>query len=613
MAENADNKATILIADDDRVSRKLAATALRKHQFNVIEAGNGEEGVASFTDHHIDMVLLDVVMPVMDGFEACTTMRKLIEGKHIPIVMMTGLHDTESINKAFAAGATDFITKPINFTVLDYRVEFILRAQESINTSRQNTQRLSLVQDIAKIAYYEIDVEQKMVNLSNAMRDLFQLPYNDVCSLEQLLNIVHKDDQKNITDNLINKLASHEAITVEHRVVLPNERQSIIYQESEATRANIRLVVAQDVTERRKAEADINQLAYFDKLTGLPNRSFLHKHLDYVLDLSKRHQRLAGVFSIDLDLFQRINDNFGHHVGDKIITETAERLSKCMRQSDCVSRPALTPGNNDNAERKGDTVAHLGGDEFTIILGEISRPEDAAHIARRIMSILSAPYHIEEHEIFITVSIGIGLFPDNGENSKLLLQNATSAMHHAKSLGRNNFQFYSKSLNQETMAKLEMENDLRRAMEHNELELYYQPKVCSQTGLPIGMEALIRWNHPEKGLVPPFTFIPLAEETGLIEDIGNWVLREACRQNKAWQDEGMTKLRIAVNLSALQFNDRLIDSVTSVLKDTQLPYEYLELEITESILMDSCDTSNELLMQLKKMGIHIAVDDFGTG
>ena len=604
---------SVLIVDDDRVSRKLAATALGKGGFQVFEVGDGQACLDFFKRHPVDIVLMDFMMPGINGLEACAGLHQMPNGEDTPIVMMTGLHDTKSINQAYAAGAIDFVTKPINFSVLPYRIEFILRAQQSINLVKNNERRLAMVQKISRIGHLEVNIKTHHISVSDGIRNIFDLTEGP-CFLSDYLDHIHPDDREDTLTQIDDALNNNLRISLEHRIILTDGTERIIYEESEPSDTDTRLFIAQDITERRQAERDILQLAYYDELTGLPNRSFIKKHLGYVLELSKRYNRIGGVFSVDLDLFQRINDNFGHAAGDELITETAIRLSNCMRQSDCITRSVSTETEAEPNDRQGDTIAHLGGDEFIIILGEIERPEDAAIVARRITHTLSQPFVIEGNQIHITVSIGIGLFPENGDETCILLKNVASAMHHAKSIGRNNFQFYSEQRNLETLENLEMENDLRYAIERHELELHYQPKVSAATGKVLGMEALIRWRHPDKGMIPPFKFIPVAEESGLITEIGHWVIEEACRQTKAWQSEGLPKLRVAVNLSAKQFNDEHITgTITDVLHKTQLSYENLELEITEGILMENCERSNNILLHLKRMGLHIALDDFGTG
>jgi diguanylate cyclase (GGDEF)-like protein len=348
----------------------------------------------------------------------------------------------------------------------------------------------------------------------------------------------------------------------------------------------------------------IHVLAYYDRLTKLPNRVLFKEQLDQMLQYAKRHKQLVAILFFDLDHFKRINDTLGHDLGDKLLCEVADRLSKKIRQSDYASRA--------NIEKT--IVSRMGGDEFTLYLDDIAQVQDAARVAQRILDILSQPFILGIHEVFITASIGITIFPFDGEDGETLLKNADTAMYHAKDKGRNHYQFFTPSMNAAVMKRLTLENDLRKALQRQEFVLHYQPQVDLRTGMIIGVEALIRWQHPDKGLIPPLEFIPLAEETGLIVPIGQWVLRTACAQNKAWQAAGFPPMRVAMNISGRQILDRqLPEIVAQILKDTGLNPQYLEMELTESILMKNEKTVLSTMHELKAMGPRLSIDDFGTG
>lgn len=353
--------------------------------------------------------------------------------------------------------------------------------------------------------------------------------------------------------------------------------------------------------ERKRSEEQIKCMAYFDSLTNLPNRKLFNDRLSQTLAYCDRHSKLAALMFLDLDHFKRINDTLGHAAGDKLLQEVASRLSACTRRLDTVARV-------------DDTVARLGGDEFTIILSEIRNDHDAVVVAQRIVSAFSKPVLLGDYEHFVTVSIGITVYPDDGKTIEILTRNADAAMYHAKSQGRNNYQFYRQSMNDKAAEKLRLENDLHRALEQQEFVLYYQPIMDIKTGNILGMEALLRWNHPERGLVPPMEFIPQTEENGLIIPIGEWVINTACAQGKAWQAAGMAPVRIAVNLSARQFNKgNLPEIVARALRNTGLDPQYLELEVTESIVMHNVDAAIATLNELKALGLRLSMDDFGTG
>src|SRR5713226_6569259 len=346
--------------------------------------------------------------------------------------------------------------------------------------------------------------------------------------------------------------------------------------------------------QRKQAEERIQYLAYYDGLTGLPNRTLFSQGLNHALTQARRYKKTLAVLFIDLDRFKNINDTLGHEAGDSLLQEMAKRLSDCLRESD--------------------TVARLGGDEFVVLIEEITDPKYAANVARKIVAAALNPFVLKGGEYHITASIGISTYPDDGEDEQTLMKHADIAMYLAKDHGKNNYQFYLAQINVHSFERLALESSLRHALERNEFLLHYQPKIDMKTGDFTGMEALIRWQHPDLGMVSPALFIPLAEETGLIVPIGRWVLKTACAQNKAWQEQGLPRLRISVNLSARQFTEEnLVQDVARVLEETGLEPELLELEITESMVMYNPDQAVKLLSELKAMGLYVAIDDFGIG
>lgn len=360
--------------------------------------------------------------------------------------------------------------------------------------------------------------------------------------------------------------------------------------------------------ERKRTEERIVHMAYYDGLTNLPNRSLFLDRLSQALTHSNRYKDNCALLFIDLDNFKQINDTLDHRIGDLLLQGVAERLNSFVRSADTIARQkvkALTS-----------TVARLGGDEFTVLLTEIHSMQDAAKVSQRILDSLNSPFYLDGHEVFITASIGIALYPADGDDIDTLIKNADTAMYHAKGNGKNHFQFYKYSMNSTALERLHMENDLRKAITNNELSLLYQPRIDISNGNIVGTEALVRWEHPEQGMITPARFIPLAEETGLIMPIGEWVLKTACRQKKAWQGKGPVHapLSISVNISGHQFNQGdLINIMVKILEDTGLDPSYLELEITESTIMKNADSTIALLHKLKDMGVKLSMDDFGTG
>lgn len=352
--------------------------------------------------------------------------------------------------------------------------------------------------------------------------------------------------------------------------------------------------IYEDVTARKKAEDDIIYQAHHDALTGLPNRLLFNDRLKQAITQAHRKKHPVATLSLDIDRFKLINDTMGHPTGDLLLRLAAERLKSCLREDDSIAR--------------------MGGDEFMILLPELAKAEDAAIVAQKTLDLFGEPFILYDQEVFVSVSIGISIYPSDGTDAQTIIKNADSAMYYAKEQGRNNYQFFTASLNTTAFERLSLENSLRKAIERKEFLVHYQPLVNLTNGTIIGAEALVRWLHPQKGLISPAQFIPVAEDTGLIIPIGEWVLREACKQNRLWHDRGYHTLKVSVNLSPRQFKaPTLVKSIANILAETGLEPQFLELEITESAAMENADFAISMLQDLKEMGIKISIDDFGTG
>jgi diguanylate cyclase (GGDEF)-like protein/PAS domain S-box-containing protein len=371
---------------------------------------------------------------------------------------------------------------------------------------------------------------------------------------------------------------------------------SAVYHPHRDSKGNITGVIGliRDITARKKAEQQIEYQAYHDALTGLANRRLFNEHLSLALALAARRSCPVAVLFLDLDHFKLVNDTLGHTMGDVLLQEVARRLRACVRE--------------------GDAVARVGGDEFTIVLQDLETRDAAAVVAQKVLRAIAAPIEMTGHRLYVTVSIGITIYPDDGADAETLLKNADNAMYRAKAEGRNTYQLSTHELSRSTQERMTLESGLHLAMEREEFEVWYQPQVDVETNRIVGMEALLRWRHPDRGIVAPAEFISVAEERGYIVVIGDWVLRQACRQARAFRDQGHHDFRVAVNLSARQFREAsLVTSVLAALRESELPPSCLELEITESVAMENVALTLQLLRDLRDIGITIAIDDFGTG
>jgi diguanylate cyclase (GGDEF)-like protein/PAS domain S-box-containing protein len=597
----------VLVVDDDATMRVLVAETLEPDGIEVAEAHDGPAALAALHARTPDLVLLDVQMPGVDGFSVCEEIRALPAGADLPVVMMTGLEDVDSIRRAYEVGATDFVTKPLQWLILAHRVRYLLRASVNLAELRRGRERLANAQRLARMGSWRMDLPSLEMHASEELLALNGLPPNTPVSARRLLQCVHPDDRDALEKASAECGRGGAPLHADHRAVLPDGTERILHSQARLIVDSDGRPVAvegtvQDITERKRAEEQIRYLAYHDSLTGLGNRRLFKERLAMAVATARRNEWRAGILFLDLDHFKRINDTLGHSVGDELLQGVADRLVASVRETDVVTRDMPS------------AISRLGGDEFTILLEGIHDAQDLAKVARRILESLQRPFHLSGHEVVISGSIGITAWPEDGDDVEALLRNADTAMYHAKEQGRNNYQFYAQSMNAVALKRLILEGKLRRALEHDEFEVQYQPKVSLATGAVTGLEALVRWRDPELGLVLPGEFIPIAEETGLIVPLSDWVARAVCLQLAAWRDRGRRLVPIAVNLSAHQFRTgKLEEKIGAMLRETGVAPELLELEITESTLMQDEPRVVAALEALRAQGMRISIDDFGTG
>jgi diguanylate cyclase (GGDEF)-like protein/PAS domain S-box-containing protein len=605
--------ALALIVDDDTTVRIVMRSVLESHGIRVNEAGNGIEALQSFDEETPDIVILDIEMPEKDGLEACADIRHHSKGKLVPIMMSTGMDDTDSINRAYEAGATDFAVKPLNWPIFGHRIRYMLQAARAIrehHAALQTAIRLGKVVESSSNEVYICDDHTLTLQQTNG-RARANTRYEETeinqLTLAHLLPELTEIQLKEIINELYRGKYNEQLLSTNIQrksgTTYPAELSLQLSREDDN---NLLVVIAQDITERQLAENRMRQLAYYDTLTGLPNRQLFTEQLEKMLAKAKESTNKIVVLYIDIDNFKRINDSLGHSIGDKLLQEIAIRLTKCISDNAPIARHIST--------QTEIAVSRLSGDEFALVLDLVEDTAIAGTIAKYLLNALSRPMQLEGHELVVTLSIGIAVAPVDSDNEENLLKHADTAMHHAKKAGKNTFQYYSSTMNSMGRERLQLEAELRRAMERQELTVFYQPQIDIQTGKMVSAEALVRWKHPQHGLVSPAHFIPLAEEMGLIIDIGGWVLNQACSDLKAWQTKGLSLEKVAVNLSSLQFNQSdLVTQTSKILQETGLDAKYLELELTESVIMNDANTTIEILHALKEMGIRLSVDDFGTG
>ncbi len=600
---------TILVVDDDAGARILMRAALRKAGYDARLAVGGEDALRQFRAAPCDMVMLDVDMPDLDGHEVCAALRASA-GPLLPIVMVTGMDDLRSVERAFDAGATDFIAKPVNWALIGHRLRYLFRSHGAMRDLQAAEARHAAVLNAIPDLLFELDIDGRYLDYRAPRADLLAAPA-DVFLGKTVADILPPAAAAVCMAALHHALEHGSSMGTQFE--LPLAKGSTWFELSVSRKAVVVgekprfIVLSRDISERKLAEARIARLAYFDSLTGLPNRQSFLERVDKEIRRTDQHASRLAVLFMDLDGFKNVNDTMGHAAGDLILQWAAERLREGLRPSDILSRPV--PLNSDESVE----LARLGGDEFTALILDIDRPQDAIAVAHRVGQMMRRPFVLDGRDVTLTTSIGIALYPEDGRDGATLLKHADTAMYHAKSSGRDNAQLYSSALTREVQTRMELDASLRMALERREFHLVYQPQIDIASGRIRSVEALIRWTHPVRGLVAPLEFIALAEENGLIERIGHWVLRTACDDAARWVRQGHD-VSVAVNLSPVQFAaPALVQTIVDVLAQSGLTPERLELEVTEGALMENTAATTQTLRALCDHGMRIALDDFGTG
>src|SRR2546430_2906209 len=593
----------LLIVDDNEMNRDMLARRLERKGYAVGVAESAQQLLEQIKREGADVVLLDIEMPDMSGLEALKTLREAYSPIELPVIMVTAKNQSEDIVKALDLGANDYITKAGDFTVTLARIATQLshkRAQEAL---RESEERYALAARGANDGLWDWNLLTHIMYFSPRWKSMLGYHEGEIGDkLEEWLDRIHDSDRERVKD----ELAAHQKGLTPHF----ESEQRVLNKDGTFRWMLSRGLAVRDAsgkaTRMAGSQTDITEGKVTDPLTGLPNRLLFIDRLGRVIKHAKRRKdHLFAVLFLDLDGFKMINDSVGHLIGDQLLLGVANRLEKCLRATDTVARLG-----------ESFTVARLGGDEFTVLLDDLKDPNDAKRAAERLMKALTAPFVLGGKEVFTSVSIGIALSNPAYEQPEDILRDADTAMYRAKSLGKARFEVFDADMRASVMARLQLETDLGGALERGGFRNFYQPIVALHSGEIARFEALSRWQHPTRGLVGPNEFIPVAEETGLIRELGWWNLREACRQISEWRAGSIANrhLTISVNLSAKQFlQPNLVEDIRKLLLELALPPEALKLEITESTVMADPSAAAKMLQQMKSLGIRLAIDDFGTG
>ena len=596
------NKPLVMVVDDDEPTRMMATEFLSQAGFDVVDFASGVEALESLTHNSPDVFVLDVEMPEMDGFAVCRRLRETPGFDTTPVLMLTGLNSSNSIESAFQVGATDFATKPINWSLLCHRLRYMLHAWQSAQDLKHNQRNLAVAQRIAQMGNWHLSLaDNKMYWSEHLYTILNEHPGEQMPSFERFISCVCPSDQERVKswiDGIINLDNTEQ--TIDFCISDGSDQKRYVHQQIEHELDTEGRVVSlngvvRDLTEKRRTEHRLDQLAHYDSVTNLPNRTLFQNRLDSAITDAQKTGSTLAVLYIDIDDFKLVNDSLGHAAGDIMLNEVARRISNC-------------------ADNKAACIARMGADEFTVMLTNVEDKQHAVDMANRVLNELSQPYLSTGEEIYSSSSIGIALYPDHGACAESVVTSADIAMSGVKRDGKNHYRIHDEKLHADTQNRFRIESLMRQGLERDEFQVYYQPQIDLDTGKLYSAEALIRWINPELGFVSPGEFIPIAEDTGFIVALGEWVLRTACEQAVLWQQSNFPITQVAVNISVLQFvRDDFPSVVERILDETGLAPEFLELEITESLLASDTDSAVGTLCALKAIGVQLSIDDFGTG
>ena len=593
----------VLVVDDNENNREILARRLARKGYAVSMAESARDLLDRVRDEAVDLVLLDIEMPGITGLDALIALRQIYSAVRLPVIMVTARTQSEDVVKALELGANDYLTKPVDFPVALARVRTHLSHLRAEQALRVSEERYALAARGANDGLWDWNLRDNVIYFSSRWKSMLGYDETEIGdSPQEWFDRVHEADR----DKVSRAIAQHLDGVTPHLEV----EARMLHKDGVFRWLLTRGLMVRDQagTPLRMAgsQTDITDGKVADPMTGLPNRLLFMDRLSRLIASSRRQSdSLFAVLFLDLDGFKLVNDSLGHAVGDKLLIGVADRLESSLRRSDTVTRLD-----------ESITIARLGGDEFAIILNDLKDPADATRVADRLLDELSNPFRIDDKELFSSMSIGIALSTLGYQHPEDYLRDADTAMYRAKALGKGRHVVFDANMRDLITQRLEIENDLRRALDRNEFRNFYQPIISLECGDIVGFEALLRWQHPTRGLLEPMEFIPVAEETGMIRELGWWALERACRQIAVWKrlHPRFADLSMNVNLSVKQFVDPSLGAkLETLLRECNLPEGTLKLELTESSIMSDSTAAVGLLSQFKSLGVRLAIDDFGTG
>ncbi|XOV84370.1 MAG: EAL domain-containing protein [bacterium] len=612
------DQARILLVDDKQELLTSLFHLVTLYGYDAQQALGGEAAMQALEGDQFDLVLLDLIMPGVSGHDILDYAAR--EKLKCKIIVVSGDSSFSGVKHALHCGAFDFVKKPYEAAELIATMETALRqvrlehqhdAMESKLKESEELHRFivnsspDLVYMLDRNGCFTFVNDRIEAMLGFAKEDILGKHYSELVDEDDLLAADNLFNERRTGDRAVKNVElrlksrrrdSRVGLTRAKSVWTELTAMGIYADNSERTRKNFAGTygTARDISERKQAQEVINFQAYHDLLTHLPNRALLKDRLNLAITQARRNKRKLGAMFLDLDRFKLVNDTLGHSMGDRLLKAVANRLQSCLRS--------------------GDTLSRFGGDEFTLLLPEVRTRDDVVVIAEKILDRLNQPFVIDGHELFVGASIGIAMYPEAGESGEELIQNADIAMYHVKGRGKNGYQFFSEEMNHQFSSRLDLERELRNGLIQGEFEVYYQPQVSLQSGQITGVEALVRWRHGIRGMIEPREFLPLAEETGLITQIDEFVQRQAFNDVASWQRAGLGDVCVSVNLTAMQLEqDDFVERFVASLRTSGLPARSVKLEITENTLMQDMEVIIPKLKAVRKLGAHIAIDDFGTG